>query len=60
MQERKRCLEKVGDVIEAAELWGLKADTVKHYASAGKIVARKSGRHWLIDLTQPNPKQYKK
>lgn len=50
----------LGDTKQAAELWGITQDTVKHMCQQGKINARKFGNSWVIDLTQPNPKIYKR
>lgn len=47
--------DNIGDTKQAAELWGLSQDTVKHMCQKGKINAKKFGNSWVVDLTQNNP-----
>lgn len=53
-------LDQIGDTRQAADLWGMQPDRVKHLAQNGAIQAKKIGNSWAIDLTQENPKKYKK
>lgn len=47
--------DNIGDTKQAAELWGLSQDAVKHMCQHGKINAKKFGNSWVVDLTQTNP-----
>jgi excisionase family DNA binding protein len=48
-------LNKIMGVDEAAELWGLSSGYIKNLCAEGKIQARKIGKTWIIDKSQPNP-----
>lgn len=52
-------LKYVIDTKQAAELWNMSADRVKHMCQNGEIKAKKIGNSWAVDATQPNPKKYK-
>jgi hypothetical protein len=36
-------------VEEASERWGLAPGTIKNMCAAGKLVARKIGKTWILD-----------
>jgi len=44
-------------VEEAAERWNLAPGYIKNLCNAGKVKAVKIGKTWILDKTQPNPKQ---
>ncbi|MGG1249862.1 type I-C CRISPR-associated protein Cas8c/Csd1 [Brevibacillus agri] len=46
-------------VEEAAEIWGLSPGYVKNLCANNKIIAKKIGKTWVVDKTQPNPKNLK-
>lgn len=52
-------LENVIGVEEAAKLWGLSPGYIKNLCAAGKLKAKKVGKTWVIDKTQPSPSQMK-
>lgn len=56
---KKSILDYIGDTKEAAELWGMEPNHLKHLAQQKKIDAKKIGNSWAIDLTQESPKKYK-
>lgn len=59
-EQNKSVFDGLGDTKQAAELWGLTKDTVKHLCQQGEIHAQKFGNSWVVDLSQPNPKKYRK
>lgn len=50
-------LDNVMGVEEASELWELSAGYIKNLCAAGKIVAKKIGKTWVIDKTQQDPRE---
>ncbi|SEN77905.1 helix-turn-helix domain-containing protein [Lihuaxuella thermophila] len=54
-------LDLIMGVDEAGEMWGLSPGYIKNLCAEGKIRAKKiGGEHrgvWVIDKTQPNPKE---
>jgi hypothetical protein len=58
-EEKKSPLDDVMGVEEASAVWGLSAAYIKNLCAAGKVKSKKIGRDWIIDKTQPNPKQVK-
>lgn len=53
-------LDKIVEVKEAAEMWGLSPDHVKKLCRDGDVKAKKIGNSWAVLKDQPNPKQRKK
>jgi len=51
-----RVLDHIMGVEEASELWDLSAGYIKNLCNEGKVEAKKIGKTWVIDKTQPNPK----
>lgn len=52
-------INNVMDAEEAAAAWGISMTHVKTLCAQGKIIARKAGRFWIIEKSQPNPRQRK-
>jgi hypothetical protein len=52
---RGNALNNVIGVDEAAKLWKLSPGYIKNLCATGKIKAKKIGKTWVIDETQPNP-----
>lgn len=53
----KNPLDYIMGVEEAGEIWGLSPGYIKNLCAAGKIKAKKIGKTWVIDKTQPNPRE---
>lgn len=53
-------LDKIIDVQEASELWGLSPDHVKKLCRDGVVQAKKIGNSWAVLKEQENPKQRNK
>ncbi|WP_236018384.1 helix-turn-helix domain-containing protein [Alicyclobacillus suci] len=49
-------LDNVLSAEEAAERWGLSPGYIKNLCARGKVKAKKLGKTWAIDGTQPNPR----
>jgi hypothetical protein len=48
-------LDLVMGVEEASQLWGLSPGYIKNLCAHQDIKAKKIGKTWVIDKTQPNP-----
>jgi hypothetical protein len=48
-------LENIVGVEEAARYWGLSPGYVKNLCAEGKVIAKKIGKTWVIDITQERP-----
>ena len=42
---------------EAGILWGCTGDHVRHLCQDGAILAKKIGKQWVVQKSQPNPLQ---
>lgn len=54
--ETNRAIDNVMGVEEAASQWELSPGHIKNMCAAGKIVAVKIGKTWIIEKQQPTPK----
>jgi hypothetical protein len=50
-------LDNIIGVEEASQMWGLSPGYIKNLCAEDKIKAKKIGKTWIIDKTQPNPKK---
>ena len=51
-------INKVMDIEEASEFWGMSKARIKTLCADGAIIARKVGRVWIIEKNQRNPRKY--
>jgi len=52
-------LDRVEGTKEAAKRWGRSQDHVKKGCREGWIIAKRIGREYAIDMSQPNPFEMK-
>ena len=56
-------LDTLDDIMspeEAGTLWGCTGDHVRHLCQDGAILAKKIGKQWVVQRSQPNPLQRKR
>lgn len=53
-------LDRFISVDEAAKMWDMTPQHIRRLCEARKIISKKIGSCWIIDIYQPNPATYKK
>ena len=56
MKNNFECLKQIMGVEEASEKWGHAPGTIKNMCAAGKVIAVKIGKTWVMPKDHPNPK----